>query len=478
METENAIIDTVLSNPDRDDFAGVPDGMHGLATISRQKITTGIDSSGATAYSTYDVYIVRMGFEWVSGSSPSVPNADFFSDTDPTQYIENLVQPINDATGDTWSGAGFPNGVEIGGLIAYVMRPGYSPFSSSDPSIIGPTTPLKVIRLDYDESVLHGLTQVLESNWEVIDNTATLDQQGTVTQAGWNSPGQMPNFKMFRDNKTVPYGYGSMSVWEVNGYPGCTRDLLKSNASTRVGAAKEGTFVHDVVDLLHNEPHAGEGVNMLFRCGNSNGIVDVQGKNIFMFLGRTAVINAAGPPYAGFWASGASGGQGKMYKTAVQPNMTIIRGLKDTFTLSLTRTIVTRNFILPTSPFAPFAKMQSIARDPAFLVALQSASEQVQQFWPSASNANGKFFRAAKKLWKKASPIVKAVAPVGMRALGVNPGILSTGKEISKMTEEFSRMMEKGKELNNKGKLIEKVIAESSKMASKKKKKAKKANKQ
>lgn len=446
--------DTAMANPDDDRMGGPFDGVQGLSTLTRQKIAKSISFAGLSE-TAYDVYIVDWGVELNNTAAGQC-------------YAEFVLREVNPATAGApglWMKAStvgawnaipaLPEGLVVGGVKAYIMRAGDSPFPSKTPDINGPVAPLKIISLDFGKDVLHDSMRILGSNYEYIDTTNALNQQGSCFQGSWDTP-QQSNI----DITVEQFGTG----WVPSGNtavrglpPGDTSSLVKLN-NCRIGKAKDGTFVHTRLDWAENKPHFPAQCNTIWI--GSNGVV---AGNVITptLVGYTVGLAMySGPLNSPTGTTGMANSYfGYCYPTAKMENMTVFTGLGQEHTATIERTLITQCFVLPDSEYKAFAALVHNPVDYEVMQRMQNTMDTTPEFWPSAANANGSFIKKAKSIWKKLSPVVKPIAGVAARTLlGAGPAVTSD------LMQQASNYARQSAELNGAGYTHDQLVEQLNKM--------------
>jgi len=209
--------------------------------------------------------------------------------------------------------------------------------------------------------------------------------------------------------------------------PGTTDDLVKLN-NNRMAAAKHGTFVANRLDLSNNKPTQKNGVNVCYE-----GITDhplLGGRRVYLVLTTAPTQHWS----AGSYTYAANTTQtSPCWRTAVNMNCTILTGLATTYTATISREITTQCFVRPGSEYASFASLKSSDVDYVALARIQNVMDETPMFHPSSSNANGKFAKLAKSMWKKASPVVRPlIGTAGAVLKSVAPGPAAEAFDIAK----------------------------------------------
>jgi len=401
------MLDTVTANPDTSDYAVPPDGVRGASTIAKQKIATDISWTKAGGGGPYDLWIVQWDHECtVAGDT----NALYYCTEQPedtTNYFPgNLIDPLLAAP--TWSSSGYAVGMVTGGLCIYYMPQGKSPFPSNVAGV-GPWPPQFVDQLLYGNDMLHDNVRVLGSNYELVDTTNALNQQGNCYQGAWDA----------NQHDTTMYGIVSIentdylqfqqgSVRNAQCPAGSTQDLVKQ-PSNRMAAAKLGTFVMNRLDMSDNEPSNSMGNNTVYESIADHPLMG--GRRLFLVSSTNNTLQVQiSTGSVTFIRNGTQ--KCRCWMTGVQMNVTVFNSLNATYAATVSREMIVQAFIRPGSDYAAFAKMNHGVRNTAILDRLQNVMDELQMFQPSDSNRNGKFAKAAKSLWKKAVPIVKGAIGV------------------------------------------------------------------
>lgn len=405
------MLDTAMCNPDVPNFTCPPDGVRGLSTITRQKIVHNVSWQDNTTLPAYDLWIVQWDHE------PTVPgncSARYYCSTQPedvSSYIPGQLTYPEAFSG--YAGGGYATSLLTGGICIYYMRPGQSPFPASDGS--GPFAPIFVKQLLYSDDVLHDNVRVLGSNHELVDTTNTLNQQGSCYQGSWDADQEtIDSFSILGTNDDgVTIHIQNFDARPGLCPPGTTEDLVKLNVN-RVGAAKEGYFTMNRLDMCSNKPSSQNGVNECYQSiANHPGLT---GQRLYLVLqNQVGIVQTTGTGAIAYVNNSTQAC--RVYKTATQMNCTVLQSLSTSYAASVTREITTQCFIRPGSSYSAFAKPSYEPVDYTMLAALQNVMDNVQMFAASKANKNGSFARAAKGLWNKVAPVIKPIAGIAGTAL-------------------------------------------------------------
>jgi hypothetical protein len=437
------MLDTATQNPDKTDFTCPPDGVRGLSTITRQKIATDLSFTGDTGGALSDVWIVQWDHE------PTLPNASSGSwflgnaEEDTNGYVPGQLI-LASSLGSGWTGT-YATSLITGGLCIYYMPPGTSPFPSSTAGK-GPIVPTAVKQLVYSTDVMHDLVRVLGSNYELVDVTNALNQQGTCFQGAWDANQEDQQSYQLQIGTGGTTGTSVLQAFVARPGlcpPGNVQELIKLN-NNRMAAAKEGTFVMNRLDWANNKPSSQDGVSEVYQsitdhpvCGGRRLYLGINNQNSIQ------IVSSAGTPNTSIVTLNQNGTQScRVYPTAVQMNATVLVGLNATWSASLSREMTTQCFIRPGSLYSAFARMSYMPVDYGVLGALQNVMDNLQMFAPSKSNKTGKFAKMAKSLWKKVAPVVKPIAGIAGTALrgyapeSVNQAFDAAKRVVERVNEE------------------------------------------
>jgi len=401
------MLDTCTANPDTTDFAVPPDGVRGASTLAKQKIATDINWNKAGAAGPFDVWIVQWDHEsTVAGDTTAVWMCSQTAE-DATGYFPGNLVAANSIS--SWDSSGYSNTLITGGLCIYYMPQGKSPFPS-DVALVGPWPPQFVDQLLYGDDMLHDNVRVLGSNYELVDTTNSLNQQGNCYQGAWDA--NQHDCSMYSQVTFVAGTPGVLSFQQASLRnaqcpAGSTQDLIKQ-PSNRMAAAKLGTFVMNRLDMSDNEPSNSTGNNTIYESITSHPLLG--GARLYLVATTTTTLL---PTTSGSITVSTNQTQScRCWMTGVQMNVTVFNSLNLTYAATISRELIVQAFIRPGSKYAAFAKMNHGRRDTAILDRLQNVMDELVMFQPSDSNRNGKFAKAAKSLWKKAVPIVKGAIGV------------------------------------------------------------------
>lgn len=321
----------------------------------------------------------------------------------------------------------------------YIMTPGQSPFPSTAAGIKGPMAPLKTIYLDFDDDMLHDDCRVLGCNYELIDTTNALDQQGSAYSGGWDTQTTAKD-QVIVENALAPEDSTRVSsnYCFVNALPpGDTASLVALN-NNRIGKAKDGIFAHCRMDWSHCKPTFGRDGNHILYGPKANSSCPIDSTTALTIGDGWALANGAA--YIG--GSYQNSARGLIYKTALQMSATVFTGLKPTYSATIERKLTTQCFVPPSSKFKAFARLTHNPVDSALMDKIQNVMDATPEFWPSKDNANMKFFKAGKSLFDKVLRIAKPLASNAMLAM---PGPVGNAARTVKLVQAASKPKNKNK---------------------------------
>jgi hypothetical protein len=402
-------LDTATQNPDSTNYQCPPDGVTGPSTVARQKLATTIANGGSDQY---DWWVVQWDHE------PTVANScrgQWMASNDVENgagYNAGDLINCDAANSNQWASGGYATSLITGGLCIYKMAPNTSPFPAEDGS--GPFAPISTTQLIYGTDVLHDNLRVVGSNYEIIDTTNALNQQGNCFQGAWDANQEV--IDSYNLTNTVNTGSSDNQGFQVlfcrTAFcpPGVTDDLTKLSLN-RVASAKEGTFVMNRLDMLNNKPCSNAGITAVYSSINNHPAL-AQHRCFLVMTNTQGWANSSG------WNPSANRTQvSSIYKTAVQMNCTVLTGLSTSYTATVSREVTVQCFVSPGSVYLPYAKARHVPVDYNILAGLQNVMDNLPVFEPSKANKTGKFASLAKGLWKKVAPIVKPVAGIVGEAL-------------------------------------------------------------
>jgi hypothetical protein len=406
-EDIQGMLNAVTVNPDDPTFACPPDGMKGTSTITSQKIVKTLSFADGVAR---DVWIVQWDHEPVSEEQQTIA------------FYQTTVTPVTDPAFQTgaltnlppdWETNGYTTFLITGGVCAYVMKVGESPFPASDGS--GPKAPIRTVQLVFGEDVFHDLARVLGTNIELIDTTNALSQQGNCFQGAWeqNQQNNQPFFALDVDAGTGVTAFTPL-IGRVGMCPPGTTSTLVKTAENRVSAAKEGFLAMSRVDYSDNRPSSGVG-GLTATYQSINNHPNALGRTIFLVLTNQPTINKAVDGTISIGNNASQ--QALLYPTSVQLNCSVLTGLNSLWAANISRELVAQCFTYPDSKYIAFAKRNNAITDSGTVDILTNVMAEIPMFHPSKSNKNGKFAKMAKNLWKKAAPIIKPIAGIAARQL-------------------------------------------------------------
>lgn len=466
----NNFVDAALANPDTNNYGAPLDGIQGLSTLGRQKISAAINFSGLPAHDTYDVWIVQWPFEVTRGASTCVGKYIWQDNTGGTE----LGEFIDSATMAGWASAGLTSSIEVGGVRAYIMAPNTSPFPSNVTGVTGPVSPLNTVTLDYGADVLNGFTRILGANYELIDTTNKLDQQGSSYAAAWDPVTENPaririktGYSAGAFTRSTPH----MSLQPSMLPPGDIQGLTSLNC-TRTGKAADGIFTGCKIDWNNNTPGCGFDADFLF-LGETMTISALPGWSpitpalvVANSLDFPIVTPAVGAALFGYFKCVIDGVNARLFKTGVKMSACVFQNLKPTYSATLERTVVTQSFITPYSPYKMFAKKQHVPCNFDVIEEIINTQAVTEPFTASANNANGSWMRKARGAFKAARKATKALAGPALQiaassgmpgaaqlnALKNNPQLKAMrrqAKQVSQLTKQMRGVsLKKGKGKN------------------------------
>lgn len=410
QEAANAI----LGNPDTTVFQSPPDGQTGVATLTSQTLTTEFRLSdfagGAEIWVVQWPNLARSGSvtkpkgTWVLGFQEDGNGV-------PGRYYNAL---------DLEAWTGYATTLEIGGLVAYIMAAGESPFPTKAADRVGPKNPIATIRLDPGTDMLHDIMRLLGGSYEVVDTTAKLYQQGSSISCAIDNPKCRP-VEIFRlrsgwNNDTNVVQSRNVQVYTLPF--GSPSDMTKVPNSKTLTAG-QGVYAPLRMNLEDNRPDFGLNTQQLFvgpvnatcQTVNSNNmhvcLLVEQGYNI-------AWTQAAGPVYSNARGQSSTNYTGKLFPTASDMSQTVITGIDAAhFSCRLQQKLVTQCFISAASDgYLATAHPIMIPSDPLVMAALGNAQRGAIDFYESAANANGSAWRRIKGTLGKTLKAIKPVAAI------------------------------------------------------------------
>jgi len=415
------MIDTVCQNPDYSGFSALPDGVKGTSTLTKQTIATSLKMSSVNGvpYTDSDFWFVQWDFEVDQPGQVQALFAFLRVDAggNPIPGVFSLA-----SVDAGWNAAGYASGITCGSFCIYEMQRGRSPFPASDGT--GPYTPRAVQQLTYGGDMLHDAVRVLGSNWEEVDTTNQLNQQGNLYQGAWESNQEIQSgYTDFTPVGSASTTFQTLNADTAFGPPGTSASLIKM-PENRVGAAKEGSFTMNRLDLENNKPTFASGyLNKVYICDHVPNLAALPSiaNKVLMVVTNANYLNI-------FVAAGTATNnlstqvRNRAWPTKVQMNTMILSGLNAAFSANVRRTMTTQCFVGPQSDFIAFAKTNWTQSDPMILSELQNAMDATQMFSKSDENFNGKFAKKMKENFKKVSTIARPIANIGKTALKIaNP---------------------------------------------------------
>jgi len=439
-------VNAVYANPDTEAVGLPPDGFRGLATMSTQRLQKVI------ACETYgelvDVYVVQWPCEPVSEFDSNV--AQFVYGFGGPGYAQNVVKPVTGLP--AWSG--LATGLQIGGLCAYVMKRGQSPF----PGPAGPYDPIETVRLVYDADMFHDNARLIGGFYEVINTTSSLYQQGQLTSASIENP---TNEKVFVMLENIPTTFPGVRViggadfdQELMPFSG-TEEMMKVPNSSSM-AAKQGVYAPLRLNLEDNSPTLGLGYNSIFVGGGQYATGALSGdQRICLVYGNALgvrctqqdnVINSVD-----CYGITGTAAKGKVYKTNACMQMSVFTGLSQQTALTVVRRATSHCLSATGSQYYGFAQYSSVPPNPDVMAGLQAAIDATPDFFESASNANGKAFKKLAGAFKGAMKKAKAASNSGLGKLVKDmvvsqaktmlpPGVVANASNAAKVVRAVKRI--------------------------------------
>jgi len=399
-EEENKFLETVIQDPDKKDLrGGIPDLIDGYSFTRTQTISTQIDASGTGLTGNYDVWIV----DWDNES------------TQPLLAHYRDRNPNNIANAENTYDASPESALDVGGLVAYIMAPGTSPFPSNDPSIVGPTVPLKTISLKFDASVLSGNTRVVGKDFEVKYTAPEISAQGLWTQSSYSTYEQTALSYLYE-----PAGPSSGTIVQkfygpIKGCPPGTTSNIVKFPNTVQRPAFDGVLQAAVMNYFDNVPHLPQNFEKVYKSSvKPTGATQYQDL-VLCNQDLLTFNNISGDPAT--WYGLPASFNPQFWKSNSEIHFAVCTGLANTATMQMWRTMTVESYPDPTDVLITFAKPGPLVNMQSLEVAM-NAVRSSQQFWAAGDNDFGSFAKGLKGAFQK----FKKVGMTGLRvAAAVNP---------------------------------------------------------
>lgn len=401
VQTKEAA-NSALGNPDTTDMGAIPDNVSGPSTITMQKIVKQLKLSkwpGAAR-----IEIVQWPFEAIEGSVPVGFWMVGFNEA--VNSVQGQLKPVAEFD-PAWPGAGFATTLRMGGLCAYILKAGESVFPSNDPDIKGPVDPIDTVQLLYTSEMLHDNCRAIGGSYEVIDNTATLYQQGASTTCALDNPTNEKVQANVFYTKAGSTNVASSSMCDCEVLPFATSTQMVKQRKQQVLANKQGVFAPNRIAIDDNAPTQGLNYQAVFVGPTKITATNLNQNHMVLIIGQGVQ-----------WQSNSGSAAddleyptaylGKLFKTNNQMVQTVIEGVNAAeYTFNLSRKLVTQCFTSPYSEYFSFAKDTHVPASGDVLSALVNAIAAAPVAFPSESNRNGTAFKGMFSTFKKG---LKAVA--------------------------------------------------------------------
>lgn len=411
-----------LGNPDTTSMGAPPDNFSGPSTVNMQKLTRQIKMSDYPTGAR--VEIVQWPFEAVVGSVPVAEWMVGFND-DPGS-VQNRLQPVAVFDG-AWAGAGYAQTLQVGGLCAYIMKAGESAFPTNQTDVVGPKPPIATVQLLYDKEMLHDNCRMIGGSYEVIDNTASLYQQGSSTTCALDNPTN----EQVQANHYWVVGNARLArtaICEMEVLPfGSAADMTKLTKSI-VMNNKDGVFAPNRIQFQDNSPTNGVGYNAVFIGPTKIKATNLNNNHIVLSITQTTRFENDSVSLLGTILY-QTAYLGKLFKTNTSMTQTTIQGVNAAeYTFNLQRKLVTQCFTSIYSDYFAFAKDDQIPANGVVLEAMVNAMRSAPVAFPSDYNKNGKAFAGMFSSFKKGLGTVAKAVPAPLRTVAKNvaKGVIMT----------------------------------------------------
>jgi len=409
QEDASEFVNTVIQNPDSTIRGGCPDMVDGYTFVRNQTISTQIDTSGVSVPTpTVDVYIVDWDHESV------LPILAKY-------YLCNYVTGAPNVFDDS---ATFQ--LETGGCIAYVMAAGTSPFPSTNPSVLGPVAPLKIVPLRFDGSILSGNLRVLGKNFEVKYTAPEVLAQGLITQSTYSSYESDEQVFLTTGGLTTNPVHSLFAVKEKSLPPGDISNMVKYPGSVQ-RPAFDGVLQTAVIDYSDNRPSYPSHYGRLYRSPNINTVGANYGLMIAQATNSSGILVTPIP--APYWRSNS------------EIHYAVFTGLIPSFSLQLYRSITVETFPNPADTLIAFAHRAPIS-NVKLLEVVMNGVRSTPQFWAAGDNANGDMSRTLLESIGTLITISEIVSPgsgMAFTAMGAAAGALSKSGAITTFLDNAAR---------------------------------------
>lgn len=372
VDDTERFIDAAIQNPDNDRRGGIPDLVNGPSFTRSQTISTKIDGSAVVA-TTYDVYVVQWDFETLT----QCVGRYYIRSTDP--LYPNFYHNVS-----TFA-------IETGSLMAYVMEPGFSPFPSNNPAVVGPSAPVAVFPLRFTDSLLSGNTRVVGSDFQVKYAGPELSAQGIWTQSSYSSY-KTEETNYFNAGPVPANAYNWSKYTETKEMmPGDPSSMVKYPGSVQ-RPAYDGVLQSAIVNYHNNYPSLPANKYKKYK-----GIVPSGSVNAYdLFVGQMEAP-----------AGGVIYNAPPMWDSNCEIHFAVCTGIPKDHPLQLIRRLTVETFPNPNDALIAFAHPSPLA-DMSLLADVMNAFRTEQRFWASRDNALGNFSRALRKGVKKTMKVGKA----------------------------------------------------------------------
>ncbi len=401
-------IDAAIQNPDNDRRGGVPDLVNGPSFTRSQTISATIDGKFVITDPLYDVYIVQWDFECLD---TDVCTGRYF-----TRNNSGVAENFYDASPI--------NTFEVGGLVAYIMEPGKTPFPSNNPQVIGPSAPVQTVPLRFNSSMLSGNSRVVGSDFQVKYLGPEVSAQGLWTQSTYSS------YKA-RDHSYFTVGAGAATAVQDDIYtetkempPGDISSMVKYPGSVQ-RPAYDGILQSAIINYHNNFPSL-----PLHNYKKYKGIRPTGAANNFdLFVAEhknaADIVTLPNPP---------------IWDANCEIHYAVGTGIPIAHPLQIIRRLTVETFPNPNDSLIAFAHPSPLA-DMVLLADVMNAFRTQQRFWQAKDNALGNFSRALRKGVKTAMKVGKAagtVAAVSNPQVAAGMQTLKTAKQTMKTVPNSS----------------------------------------
>lgn len=462
QQEKSAFLDAAIQNPDTQVYGSPVDEVQGNSIVRKQTVSASLIGD-LTANDTLDLYIVQWDWEYILGKVTSqgpittIPTASYVVPGNDTTAV-GLYTASAAQAGALWANA--RDFVECGGLMAYIMNKGESPFPASSGGVIGPCAPRKVVPLVFGSDMIGDCSRMIGSNFEVNYTAPEINAQGVWTQmAQPNLTSNRTESRSVFPSNTVDPSIAAFQtlvsdITTSQLFPGSPAAMIKQPGALQ-RPAYDGVLQNTRTDWSNNRPSYGLTCALLYLGGEDAPIAQPQiitgnpTRNLDLALHGT-VQTLLRDPISGAmlnWITVAA--DCLIYPSNVGITIAHCQGLVGNFTMQLRRTATFESFVNPRSIFIAFSKPSPPA-DKATMESVENTLNATPQLWCAADNGLGKFSKLAKGIFKTTQVAVKTLAPGSKIDKMINLGVHTANQANQIMKGETrNRTKPASKQTNN-----------------------------